>query len=76
MFLVIPDFIRIQPNVSVDKMLCRKFPGFMASPALFLYYNTLFLVLQALQLDTQVKSTIEPETWPVLVVHGERELGF
>jgi len=34
MFLVIPDLIRIQPNVSVEKMLCRNFPGFMAFPAL------------------------------------------
>ena len=56
MFLVIPDLIRIQPNVSVEKMLCRNFPGFMAFPALFLYYNTFIIVLlQALQLDTQVE---------------------
>ena len=77
MFLVIPDLIRIQPNVSVEKMLCRNFPGFMAFPALFLYYNTFIIVLlQALQLDTQVESTIQPETWPVPVVHEERESGF
>jgi len=63
MFLVIPDLIWIQPNVSVEKMLCRNFPGFMTFPALFLYYNTFIIVLlQALQLDTQVKSTIQPET--------------
>ena len=77
MFLVIPDLIWIQPNVSVEKMLCRNFPGFMAFPALFLYYNTFIIVLlQALQLDTQVKSTIQPETWPVPVVHEVRESGF
>jgi hypothetical protein len=35
----------------------------MAFPALFLYYNTFIIVLlQALQLDTQVKTTIQPET--------------
>jgi len=57
MFLVIPDLIWIQPNVSVEKMLCRNFPGFMAFPALFLYNNTFIIVLlQALQLDTQVKT--------------------
>ena len=77
MFLVIPDLIRIQPKVSVEKMLCRNFPGFMAFPALFLYYNTFIIVLlQALQLDTQVESTIQPETWPVPVVHAVREWGF
>ena len=63
MFLVIPDLIRIQPNVSVEKILCRNFPGFMTFPGLFLYYNTFIIVLlQALQLDTQLKSTNQPET--------------
>ena len=63
MFLVIPDLIWIQPNVSVEKMLCRNFPEFMAFLALSLYYNTFIIVLlQALQLDTQVESTIQPET--------------
>ena len=63
MFLVIPDLIRIKPNVSVEKMLSRKIPGFMAFPALFLYYNTFIIVLlRALQLETKVKSTIQPET--------------
>ncbi len=77
MFLVIPDLIRIQPNVSVEKILCRNFPGFMTFPGLFLYYNTFIIVLlQALQLDTQVESTIQPETWPVPVVHAVREWGF
>ena len=77
MFLVIPDLIRIQPNVSVEKMLCRNFPGFMAFQVLFLYYNTFIIVLlQALQLDTQVKSTIQPETWPVPASHALREWGF
>ena len=70
MFLVIPDLIRIKPNVSVEKMLSRKIPGFMAFPALCI------VLLQALQLDTQVKSTIQPETWPVPVVHAVREWGF
>jgi len=56
MFLVIPDLIRIQPNVSVEKILCRNSPGFMTFPGLFLYYNTFIIVLlQALQLDTQVE---------------------
>ena len=77
MFLVIPDLIRIQPNVSVEKILYRKFSGFMAFPALSLYYNTFIIVLlQALQLDTQLKSTIQLETWPVPVVHAVREWGF
>ena len=77
MFLVIPDLIRIQPNVSVEKILCRNFPGFMTFSGLFLYYNTFIIVLlQALQLDTQVESTIQPETWPVPVVHAVREWGF
>jgi len=63
MFLVIPDLIRIQPDVSVEKILFRNFPGFMTFPGLFLYYNTFIIVLlQALQLDTQVESTIQPET--------------
>ena len=63
MFLVIPDLIRIQPNVSVEKILCINFLGFMTFPGLFLYYNTFIIVLQqALQLDTQVESTIQPET--------------
>ena len=63
MFLVIPDLIRIQPNVSVEKIFFRNFPGFMTFPGLFLYYNTFIIVLlQALQLDTQVESTIQPET--------------
>jgi len=63
MFLVIPDLIRIQPNVSVEKIFCRNSPGFMTFPGLFLYYNTFIIVLlQALQLDTQVESTIQPET--------------
>ena len=77
MFLVIPDLIRNQPNVSVEKMLCRNLPGFMAFLALVLYYNTFIIVLlQAQQLDTQLKSTIQPETWPVPVVHAVHELGF
>ena len=77
MFLVLPDLIRIQPNVSVENMLCRNFSGCMAFPALFLYYNTFIIViLQALQLDTHVKSIIQPETWPVPVVHAVREWGF
>ena len=63
MFLVIPDLIRIKPNVSVEKIFCRNIPGFMTFPGLFLYYNTFIIVLlQALQLDTQVKSAIQPET--------------
>ena len=63
MYLVIPDLIGIQPNVSVEKILCRNIPGFMTFPGLFLYYNTFIIVLlQALQLDTQVESTIQPET--------------
>jgi len=64
MFLVIPDLIRIQPNVSGEKMLCRNFPGFMAFPALCpVLHNTFIIVLlQALQLDTQLKTTIQPET--------------
>ena len=77
MFLVIADLIRIQLNVSVKKMLCRNFRGFMSFPALFLYYNTFIIVLlQALQLDTQLKSTIQPETWPGPVVHAVHEWGF
>ena len=77
MFLVIPDLIRIQPNVSVEKILCKNFPGFMTFPELFLYYNTFIIVLlQAQQLDTQLKSTIQPETWPVPVVHAVHEWGF
>ena len=77
MFLVIPDLIRIQPNVSVEKMLCRTFHGFKAFSDFALYYNTFIIVLlQALQLDTQVKSTIQPETWPVPVVHAVHEWGF
>ena len=63
MFLVIPDLIRIQRNVSVEKIFFRNSPGFMTFPGLFLYYNTFIIVLlQALQLDTQVESTIQPET--------------
>ena len=77
MFLVIDGLIRIQPDMSVEKMLCRNFPGFMAFPTLFLYYNTFIIVLlQALQLGTKVKSTIQPETLPVPVSHAEREWGF
>ena len=77
MFLVIPGLIRIQPHMSVEKMLFRNSPGFMAFPTLFLYYNTFIIVLlQALQLDTQLKSTIQPETWPVPVVHAVHEWGF
>ena len=53
MFLVLPDLIRIQPNVSVEKILCINFLGFMTFPGLFQYYNTFIIVLQqALQLDT------------------------
>ena len=74
MLLVIPDLIRIQTNVPVEKMLCSNSHGFMTFPALFLYYNTFIIVLlQALQLDTQVKSTIQLETWPVPVVHAVHE---
>ena len=77
MFLVIPGLILIQPQMSVEKMLFRNSPGFMAFPTLFLYYNTFIIViLQALQLDTHVKSIIQPETWPVPVVHAVREWGF
>ena len=77
MFLVTSDLKRIQPNVLVEKIFVEIYLDSWLSRHFILYYNTFIIVLlQALQLDTQVKSTILPETWPVPVVHAERESGF
>ena len=35
MFIVTPDLIRIQPNVLVEKMLCKNLPEFMDFAALY-----------------------------------------
>ena len=77
MFLVTSDLKRIQPNVLVEKIFVEIYLDSWLLRHFILYYNTFIIVLlQALQLDTQVKSTILPETWPVPVVHVERESGF
>jgi len=77
MFLVTSDLKRIQPNVLVEKIFVEIYLDSWLSRHFILYYNIFIIVLlQTLQLDTQVKSTIQPETWPVPVVHAERESGF
>ena len=77
MFLFTSDLKRIQPNVLVENYFVEIYLDSWLSWHFILYYNTFIIVLlQTLQLDTQVKSTILPETWPVPVVHAERESGF
>lgn len=77
MFLFTSDLKRIQPNVLVENFFVEIYLDSWLSWHFILYYNTFIIVLlQTLQLDTQVKSTILPETWPVPVVHAERESGF
>ena len=77
MFLFTSDLKRIQPNVLVENFFIEIYLDSWLSRHFILDYNTFIIVLlQTLQLDTQVKSTILPETWPVPVVHAERESGF